>query len=67
MTKKILTQKFYLANIGLMSEAAHLALLENREDEFLVDMHQQLSKDAPESTRKMFGDELSDALISFLS
>lgn len=59
-----LTIKFIRAKLGLISEAAKIALNEERCDEFLYTQIEQLHT-ATESTERMFGQGLCAELLQY--
>ena len=65
MNTKELTEKFANAALGFTAEVAKQALSQGKEEEFLVSIKEQLVRDAPESTPRIIGIELTSDLCEY--
>jgi len=65
MKARQLTQKFADAKLGVISLAARYALDNQEEEQYLLEMHSQLGVHAPESARKIYGEELATELEDY--
>lgn len=65
MSTEELVQKFAEANLGFTAEVAKQALENNKGEEFLVSIKEQLVRDAPQSTPNIIGVQLTSDICEY--